>query len=213
MSDPWSVSNLILLTGVEVLHDGQRMEIWRGNYSETYGFLDIPWYFCPANRNASNKYYSELEEADIVHIGSNEEGEERRQGLYIKWVQPTLTLFVQFSSLNSTSILKNQIHNLKWTCWIRQGSQFGRSVWTQIVGETAEQGSSNLHFNCNGFWWRGISDLHYLMYLGTFTTFWTSTTWTISTPQQRPTLWVLLRHTGTRGQAHWLSLWSLQVIT
>ena len=34
----------------------------------------------------SNKYFSELEEADIVHIGSNEEGEERRQGLYIKWV-------------------------------------------------------------------------------------------------------------------------------
>merc|ERR1712209_109905 len=60
----------------------------------------------------------QLEEADIVHIGSNEEGEERRQGLYIK-----------------------------------QGSQFGRSVWTQIVGETAEQGSSNLHFNCNGFWY------------------------------------------------------------
>merc|ERR1712012_1070835 len=60
----------------------------------------------------------ELEEADIVHIGSNKEGEERRQGLYIK-----------------------------------QGSQFGRSVWTQIVGETAEQGSSNLHFNCNGFWY------------------------------------------------------------
>jgi len=37
--------------------------------------------------------------------------------------------------------------------YIRQGSQFGRGVWHQIVGETAEQGTSNLHFNCNGFWY------------------------------------------------------------
>jgi len=37
--------------------------------------------------------------------------------------------------------------------YIRQGSQFGKGVWHQIVGETAEQGTSNLHFNCNGFWY------------------------------------------------------------
>jgi len=37
--------------------------------------------------------------------------------------------------------------------YIRQGSQFGRSTWQQIVGETAEQGTSNLHYNCNGFWY------------------------------------------------------------
>jgi len=37
--------------------------------------------------------------------------------------------------------------------YIRQGSQFGRGVWHQIIGETAEQGTSNLHYNCNGFWY------------------------------------------------------------
>jgi len=59
-----------------------------------------------------------LEEADIMHVGKAVEGEGRREGLYI-----------------------------------RQGSQFGRGTWHQVVGETAEQGTSNLHFNCNGFWY------------------------------------------------------------
>jgi len=59
---------------------------------------------------------TELEEADIMHVGKAVEG--TREGLYI-----------------------------------RQGSQFGRGIWQQIVGETAEQGTSNLHFNCNGFWY------------------------------------------------------------
>ena len=32
-----------------------------------------------------NKYNSELEEPDIVHVGKALEGEGRREGLYIRW--------------------------------------------------------------------------------------------------------------------------------
>ena len=99
-----------------------------------------------------------------MHVGKAVEGEGRREGLYIRWafiLSASLRLLRQISSAeNQDSILTHRIQNLilypiqfdGQSVFFRQGSQFGRGVWHQIVGETAEQGTSKLHFNCNGFW-------------------------------------------------------------
>ena len=124
------------------------------------------------------------------------------------------------------------IHNQPTAFWLladtsttRQGSQFGRGVWQQIVGETADLGTSNLHYNCNGFWFK-LNNLpayiHMFLSLlwnveighctiGISTTFWTSMTWIASLPQRSQTLPVLQSHTGTFGPALWLTLTSHQV--
>ena len=112
-----------------------------------------------------------------MHVGKAVEGEGTREGLYIRsafTLSPSPPRLQQISSTeNQNSILTHNtlvvtggwrwigdltrnliLHPIRFDVKSvnRQGSQFGRGVWQQIVGETAEQGTSNLHFNCNGFW-------------------------------------------------------------